>query len=347
VVIPPAPSPEPPPISRAQHLTDSLLPDERHPHVLVVDDDALIRQFLEDELVGEGYTVSIAKDGEEALEKVATDPPDLILLDVMMPKLDGFEVCRRLKSDERTILIPVVMLTALMAIAERIKSIEAGADDFLSKPHNRQELLTRVRSLLRLKRHTDELEHAETVLFSLALSVEAKDPFTNDHCDRIARYSLALGEKLGLPREYLKALQRGAILHDLGKIGVPDVILLKPGPLTDAERAVVRQHPIIGERICSPLKSLRLVLPIIRHHHERWNGTGYPDGLSGEAIPFTARILQCVDVFDALTIERPYKPAYTQEQAVAIMREEIAKGWQDPNLAEMFIALLKNGDASA
>jgi putative two-component system response regulator len=347
VVIPPAPSPEPPPTSRAQYLTDSHLPDETHPHVLVVDDDALIRQFLVDELAGEGYTVSIAKDGEEALEKVAADPPDLILLDVMMPKLDGFEVCRHLKSDERTILIPVVMLTALMAIEERIKSMDAGADDFLSKPHNRQELLTRVRSLLRLKRHTDELEHAETVLFSLALSVEAKDPFTNDHCDRMARYSLALGETLGLPREHLKALQRGAILHDLGKIGVPDVILLKPGPLTDAERTVIRQHPIIGERICSPLKSLRLVLPIIRHHHERWNGTGYPDGLAGEAIPLTARILQCVDVFDALTIERPYKPAYTQEQAVAIMREEVAKGWQDPNLAETFIALLKNGDASA
>jgi len=347
VVIPPAPSPEPPPTSRAQYLTDSHLSDERHPHVLVVDDDALIRQLLGDELVEEGYTVSIAKDGEAALEKVATDPPDLILLDVMMPKLDGFEVCRRLKSDERTILIPVVMLTALMAIEERIKSIEAGADDFLSKPHNRQELLTRVRSLLRLKRHTDELEHAETVLFSLALSVEAKDPFTNDHCDRIARYSLALGENLGLPREHLKALQRGAILHDLGKIGVPDAILLKPGPLTDAERAVIRQHPVIGERICSPLKSLRLVLPIIRHHHERWNGTGYPDGLAGEATPLTARILQCVDVFDALTIERPYKPAYTQEQAVAIMREEVAKGWQDPNLAETFMALLKNGDASA
>ncbi len=347
MVIPPAPSPEPPPTARAQYLMDSHLPDERHPHVLVVDDNALIRQFLEDELLGESYTVSTAKDGEEALEKVATDPPDLILLDVMMPKLDGFEVCRRLKADERTILIPVVMLTALMAIEERIKSIEAGADDFLTKPHNRQELLTRVRSLLRLKRHTDELEHAETVLFSLAMSVEAKDPFTNDHCYRMARYSLALGEKLGLPREHLKALQRGAILHDLGKIGVPDVILLKPGPLTDAERAVIRQHPVIGERICSPLKSLRLVLPIIRHHHERWNGTGYPDGLAGEAIPLTARILQCVDVFDALTIERPYKPAYTQEQAVAIMREEVAKGWQDPNLTETFIALLKNGDASA
>jgi putative two-component system response regulator len=313
----------------------------------VVDDDALIRQFLEDELVDEGYAVSTAQDGEEALTKVVSDSPDLILLDVMMPRLDGFEVCRRLKSDERTILIPVVMLTALAATRERIKAIEAGADDFLSKPYNRQELLTRVRSLLRLKRHTDELEHAETVLFSLALSVEAKDPFTNDHCDRIARHTLALASKLGLPPEQTKALKRGSFLHDLGKIGIPDAILLKPGPLTEAERTVVQQHPVIGERICSPLKSLRLALPIIRHHHERWDGSGYPDGLAGEAIPLTARILQCADVYDALTMQRPYKPAYTPDQAIANLREETANGWRDPNVVEIFIAVLQNNHGTA
>jgi putative two-component system response regulator len=321
-------------------LAGSLLVDEGRWRILVVDDDALHRQFLKDHLTDEGYMVSTAADGQEALDKVAADAPDLILLDVMMPTVDGYEVCRRLKSDERTILIPIVMITALKATNERIKGIEAGADDFLSKPFNRLELLTRVRSLLRLKRHTDELESAETVLFTLALSVEAKDPYTTGHCERLATYSVALGKRLGLPPDHLKALRRGGILHDLGKIAIPDHILLKPGALNESERAMMRKHPVVGERICSPLKSLHLVLPIIRHHHERWNGTGYPDGLAGEAIPLTARILQVVDVYDAFTTERPYKPAYSREQAFAIMREETAKGWWDPRIVEAFIALL-------
>ena len=339
----PSSSPPPPSALPLPGLLGSPFGDESRPRILVVDDDALIRQFLEDQLTGEGYLVSTARDGEEALAKVAADSPDLILLDVMMPKLDGFEVCRRLKSDERTILIPVVMVTALTATDQRIKGIEAGADDFLSKPYNRLELFTRVRSLLKLKRHTDELENAETVLFSLALSVEAKDPYTNGHCDRLARYSVALGKSLGLHAEQLKTLQRGGVLHDLGKVGVPESILLKPGPLNDMERAVVREHPAIGERICKPLKSLRMVLPIIRHHHERWDGSGYPDGLAGEAIPLTARIMQVADIYDAFTTERPYKRALTQEESIALMREETAKGWWDPRLVEAFINLLTNG----
>jgi putative two-component system response regulator len=313
----------------------------------VVDDSPLNRQFLQDELEDEGYQVSTAGDGEQALVIVADSAPDLILLDVMMPKMDGYETCRRLKSDERTILIPVVMVTALTAIEERIKGIEAGADDFLSKPYNQVELLTRVRSLLKLKRHTDELENAETVLFTLAMSVEAKDPYTNNHCDRLSRYSVALGKRLDLPAEQLKALHRGGILHDLGKVGVPDSILLKPGPLNEVERAVIREHPAIGERICAPLKSLRLVLPIIRHHHERWDGSGYPDGLAGDAIPLTARILQCVDIYDALRTARPYKPALSEEKTFSILREETARGWWDPNTVETFIALMSNGDTPA
>ncbi len=343
----PSPSPPPPSALPLPGLLGSPFGDESRPRILVVDDDALIRQFLEDQLTGEGYLVSTAREGEEALAKVAAEPPDLILLDVMMPKVDGFEVCRRLKSDERTILIPVVMVTALTATDQRIKGIEAGADDFLSKPYNRLELFTRVRSLLKLKRHTDELENAETVLFSLALSVEAKDPYTNGHCDRLARYSVALGKALGLHAEQLKALQRGGVLHDLGKIGVPESILLKPGPLNEVERAVVREHPAIGERICKPLKTLRTVLPIIRHHHERWDGSGYPDGLAGEAIPLTARIMQVADIYDAFTTERPYKRALTQEEAIALMREETAKGWWDLRLVEAFIGLITNGALGA
>ena len=344
--MPPVPTSTPTETLPLQGLTDSLQVEAGRSRLLVVDDNPVNRQFLEDELTDEGYLVSTAEDGEDALQKVATESPDLILLDVMMPKLDGYETCRRLKSDSRTILIPVVMVTALTATHERIKGIEAGADDFLSKPYNRLELLTRVRSLLKLKRHTDELENAETVLFTLALSVEAKDPYTNDHCGRLARLSVALGEKLGLTQEQLKALHRGGILHDLGKIGIPDAILLKPGPLNDVERAVVREHPAIGERICRPLKSLRLVLPIVRHHHERWDGSGYPDGLAGEAIPVTARALQVVDVYDALTTQRPYKPAYSHDQACAIMREETTKGWWDSGMVEAFIALISNGHAA-
>lgn len=320
---------------------DAVPVDAERSHILVVDDSTLDREMLQDALAAEGYQVQTAADGEEAMARVADQPPDVILLDVVMPRLDGFEVCRRLKSDPRTILIPVVMITSLAQTQERIHGIEVGADEFLSKPVNRQELMTRVRALLKLKRHTDELENAETVLFTLAISVEAKDPYTNGHCDRLARYSVALGKRLGLTPEDLKALHRGGVLHDVGKIGIPDSILLKPGPLTKLEREVIKTHPTIGERICAPLKSLRLVLPIIRHHHERWDGTGYPDGLAGEAIPLTARILQAVDLYDAFTTQRPYKPAYTPAQAFAIMREETAKGWWDPTMIETFIQLVQ------
>jgi len=329
------------PAPALHRLADSLPDDRARTRILVVDDSLLDCERLKDELIGEGYQVSTAQDGEEALAKVAAEAPDLILLDVIMPKVSGYEVCQQLKSDGRTILIPVVMITSLQATEERIKGIEAGADDFLAKPFNRQELLTRVRSLLKLKRHTDELENAETVLFSLALSVEAKDPYTTGHCDRLARYSVALGRKLGVSEEYLKALHRGGILHDVGKIGIPDSILLKPGQLTREERTVMQAHPVIGERICAPLKSLRLVLPIIRHHHERWDGSGYPDGLAGGAIPLTARILQVVDLFDAFTTQRPYKPAFALEQSFALMREETARGWWDTRLVETFIDLVQ------
>ncbi len=315
--------------------------DAARTRILVVDDDALVCQILRDQLESEGYQVQTARDGEEALARVAEEAPDLILLDVIMPSTDGYEVCRRLKSDPRTILIPVIMITSLQATEERIKGIESGADEFLSKPCNPQELMTRVRSLLKLKRHTDELENAETVLFTLALSVEAKDPYTNGHCDRLARYSVALGKRLDLPPEYLKALHRGGVLHDVGKIGVPDAILLKPGPLTEAERQVMQAHPVIGERICLPLKSLRLVLPIIRHHHERLDGSGYPDGLRGEQIPLTARILQTVDLYDAFTTQRPYKRACSSEKALALMREEAARGWWDLHLIDLFGGLVK------
>ena len=275
-------------------------------------------------------------DGSSALKELATTPIDLVLLDVMMPHLTGFTVCQEIKSNPETDLVPVVLITALSDKQDRLEGIKAGADDFLTRPVDRTELLARVRSLLKLKLRTDELERAESVLFSLARSIESKDPYTHGHCERLAEYSVRLGHEVGLSDEQIIALRRAGVVHDIGKVAVPDAILLKPGRLTEEEWEVIRQHPVVGERICAPLKSFRSVLPIIRHHHERYDGTGYPDKLCGEAIPIAARVLQIVDVFDALTTERPYKKAFSTADALKMMREEVGKGWWDPAIFDRF-----------
>ncbi|MBI4379670.1 MAG: response regulator [candidate division NC10 bacterium] len=315
----------------------------KRPRLLIVDDHAQNVELLTALMEAEGYEVISAADGLEALAHVAAIPPDLILLDIMMPKLDGYAVCRQLKANPETRLVPVVLLTALDAEDARILGIEVGADDFLAKPFSQAELKARVRSLLKLKTFTDELEHAGTMLLTLGRTVEAKDPYTQGHCERLAAYSDGLGRVLGLPPDDLTALDLGGALHDLGKIGIPDAILLKPAGLNEAEWVIMRQHPVIGERICLPLQSLKRVLPIIRHHHERWDGGGYPDGLSGQAIPMTARIMQVADIFDALTTERPYKPALSQAAALAALRDEVARGWRDPAVVEPFIDLMERG----
>jgi len=211
-------------------------------------------------------------------------------------------------------------------------------------PQDRAELFARVRSLLSLKAHTDELERAESVLYALARSIEGKDPYTEGHCERLAEFSARLGARVGLPEEQLTALRRAGTVHDIGKVAVPDAILLKPGPLTAEEQVIMRQHPVVGERICAPLKSFRLVLPIIRHHHERLDGSGYPDGLKCDAIPLTARVLQLVDVYDALTTERPYKCAISVPEALAMMEDEVRKGWWDRDLFAEFLQLVAESD---
>jgi putative two-component system response regulator len=266
-----------------------------------------------------------------------------VLLDVMMPLLNGFEVCEKIKSNPDTYLTPVIMITALSDKQDRVEGIKVGADDFLSRPVDRTELLARVRSLLKLKQRTDELERAESVLFSLARSIEGKDPCTHGHCERLADYSARLGEQLGLTEDQITALRRAGVVHDVGKVAVPDAILLKPGRLTPDEWTIIREHSVVGERICAPLKSFRLVLPIIRHHHEKLDGSGYPDGLRGDAIPITARILQIVDVYDALTTERPYKRAFSIADSLQTMKEEVAKGWWDPHIFEQFEQLVRSG----
>jgi putative two-component system response regulator len=308
--------------------------------VLVADDDEANRELLTGLLTGEGYHVICAEDGEAAVRAVHNGSVDLALLDVKMPGKTGFSACLAIKSRPETRLVPVVLVTGLTSTDDRIQGIMCGADDFLCKPINKHELLARVHSLLRLKEFTDELENAETVLFSLALSIEAKDRYTEGHCERLSKYSVAMAERLGLPDELRVALRRAGVVHDIGKIGVPEHILTKPGPLNDEEWKIMKQHPVIGERICAPLKSFRHVLPVIRHHHEKLDGSGYPDGLSGEQIPLTARILQIADVYDALTTERPYRTALEAQQALGVMRDEVRRGWWEGSLVDEFEAVI-------
>jgi putative two-component system response regulator len=273
---------------------------------------------------------------------VARDQPDLVLMDVMMPGLDGFETCRRLKNDPATYLVPVVLVTALNDSRDRIRGIEVGADDFLTKPVNDAELRARVWSLLRIKRYTDELDTAESVILSLALTIEARDGATDGHCQRLAKYAVRLGFELGLSNEELGALERGGFLHDIGKVGIPDSILLKPSRLTSEEFAVMKQHTAIGDRLCGELRSLRRVRPIVRSHHERLDGTGYPDGLRGTGVPLLAQIMGIVDVFDALTSWRPYKPALPAERAYDELTTEAKRGWRDPELVRTLIDLARD-----
>jgi len=314
--------------------------------ILVVDDQEPNRELLDELLTAQGFKVITVPDGASAFLELTRAEVDLVLMDVMMPNLSGFEICDKIKSDPETCLIPVVLITALSEKEDRIEGIKAGADDFLTRPVDRTELLARVRSLLRLKQRTDELERAEAVLFTLARSIEGKDPYTHGHCERLSEGSTRLGAHLGLAEDEVTALRRAGVVHDIGKVAVPDAILLKPGKLTEDEWKLMREHSVVGERICAPLKSFRLVLPIIRHHHEKLDGSGYPDGLRGDAIPMTARILQIVDVYDALTTERPYKRAFSIADAFQTMREEVDKGWWDRHIFDQFEQLIKSGTAN-
>ena len=306
--------------------------ETRQGTILVADDDEDIREPLAELLRTRGYRVIAVQDGEQAFHELCSQRVDLALLDVRMPRRTGFSVCRAMKSKAETRLVPIVLMTGLDCTEDRLQGIEAGADDFLNKPVNQIELLARVRSLVRLKHFTDELENVETVLCILARSIESKDHYTEGHCDRLSLYAVLLGEKLGLPEEQCVALRRGGIVHDIGKIAVPLSVLLKPGPLDAAERIIMEGHTIVGERICAPLKSFRDVLPIIRSHHEKQDGTGYPDHLKGGEIPLTARILQTVDIFDSLITDRPYRQMLSKAEALAIMWEETRRGWWDGEL---------------
>jgi putative two-component system response regulator len=285
----------------------------------------------------ESYDLLHVRDPEELRSVSGRRDIHLMILDSGWE--ESFACCRRLKQNPRTQLTPVLMMLRDPAIEWQIRALDSGADELIAKPFHPDLLRTRVRSMLRHKTLVDQLEQSETILFALAQAIEKKDDEMGGHCERIATFSVALGMSIGLPRQHLVALYRGSYLHDIGKVAIPDSILYKRGPLDTAEWEVMKTHTVKGEEICRSLRSLAPVLPIIRHHHERWDGSGYPDGLAGADIPLLARILQMADVYDALTMERPYKPALEPEDALAVMQAETRRGWRDPNLMASFHGL--------
>ncbi|HEX2680895.1 MAG TPA: HD domain-containing phosphohydrolase, partial [Candidatus Dormibacteraeota bacterium] len=310
---------------------------ERIPVVLVVDDGPANRELIEACLADVECNIRTAGDGPTALQAIQASPPDLVLLDVQMPGMDGYEVCRRIKSNACSRLIPVVMITSLDRTADRVMALESGADDYMTKPVDRVELVARVRSALRLKRVYDSLDSAEQVIFALAAAVEAKDPYTEAHTQRVAESARRVGARLGLPSSDLDTLYRGGIIHDIGKIGVPDSILLKPGPLDSEELTTMHLHPLIGENIVAPLRSGVDLLPIIRNHHENFDGTGYPDRMAGVNIPRLARIVSVCDAYDALISDRPYRRRLTQADALATLRAGAGRQW-DPEVVAALMA---------
>jgi len=311
-----------------------------HASILIADDDEFSARYLKRLLTREGHSVSIVRGADEVVEACIASSPDLVVLDLLAPRGHGFEVCRQLKELHGTRLIPVVIVTGQSERHDRLKGIDAGADDFLGKPFDPAELHARIRSLVKLKRYTDELESAEAVLLGLGATIEARDPSTQGHCQRLAASATRLGRSLGLDNGDIAALERGGFLHDIGKIAVPDSVLLKDGKLDPQESRVMREHPVVGDTICAGLRSLQKVRPIVRHHHERLDGTGYPDGLRNSQVPLLAQIVSIVDVFDALTTERPYRGARPHEEAFEVLSQEASRGWRDRSLVDAFVSVV-------
>jgi putative two-component system response regulator len=315
---------------------DAKAASQRIPVVLVVDDNEANRELIKACLQGVECQVRMADNGMAALRAVLESPPDLVLLDVQMPGMDGYEVCERIKGRQQSKPLPVVMITALDQKTDRVRALASGADDYMSKPVDRIELVARVRSALRLKRVYDSLDGAEQVIYALATAVEAKDPFTEAHTQRVAESARRIGARMALAEEDLDALYRGGIVHDIGKIGIPDHILLKPGELDLEERARMHLHPIIGENIIAPLQSDSDLLSMVRHHHENYDGSGYPDRLAGDRIPLLARILSVCDAYDALTSDRPYRLGRSPAAAIAVLRQGAGHQW-DPRIVHLVV----------
>jgi putative two-component system response regulator len=311
--------------------------------ILLVDNDDVSARFLQRWLTREGHAVTAVRSAADALQASRVRRPDLILLDLVAQGA-GFKLCRQLKEEPATRLIPIVIVTSESDRADRLRGLDAGADDFLIKPFDPAELRARIRSLVRLKRYTDELESAEAIILGLGATIEARDPCTRGHCQRLAKYATTLGEALALDRADLSALERGAFLHDIGKIAVPDSVLLKHGKLDPMETRVMREHPLVGDALCAGLRSLTAVRPIVRHHHERLDGSGYPDGLRNGAVPLLAQIVAVVDVYDALTSERPYHAPIDRHRAFEMLADEVEKGWRDRELVNAFVRVAQRED---
>ena len=315
---------------------------DQAPRILLVDDEPKNIKLLEAFLVPFKYEILKADNGEDALSIISRTQVDMVLLDVMMPRMDGYEVCRRIKDSENTRMIPVIMITALDDTEARVKAIEFGADDFITKPPNRIELQARVKSLIKVKNLNSSLTSLESVLFSLANTVEAKDEYTRGHTRRVSELAVALGKKMGLSAKDINEIKIGGIVHDVGKIGVPKAIINKPGRLEPEEFEIMKTHPYIGYKICLPLKkSLGIVLEIIHYHHEKLDGSGYPIGLKGGDIPVGAKVMTVADIYDALTSDRPYRKAMSQEKALAILCQEADEGKLDKQIVEYLIEITK------
>jgi len=309
-------------------------------HILIVDADPDSRCEITSILADLHHELIEADSTDSALEAIAEQELDLILIHMNAPEMGGIAFCEAIREAASTQLIPVFIHASEADQEMEARAIMAGADEFLVAPFTPNTFRARVHASLRHKAMLESLDDSESVLFSLAKSVEDRDPDLGQHCQRLAVMAAAMGIAIGLPPAAVRSLQRGGYVHDIGKIGIPDRILFKAGPLTAEEWVIMKSHAERGERTCAYMKSMAPVLPIIRHHHERWDGSGYPDGLKGEQIPLLARILQVVDIYDALTTERPYKRAYSPEEAMLIIREETRKGWRDPVLVEVFADLL-------
>lgn len=311
--------------------------------VLIVDDEAANRKLVRAALEAKGYSITEAANGNEALASIAINPPDLVLLDIQMPVCDGYEALRRLKGSNLTRLIPVVMLTGMGELCSKIRAVEVGADGYLVKPFNLAELCALVKSLVSLKRYTDEMEHVTTVLHSMARIVEHRDAYTGNHCDRVGFLASSVADKMGFGPEHLKTLSLAGSFHDLGKIAIPDAILRKTGRLTGAEFDIMKTHSAIGAGLVRPLRSLAAVVPLIHHHHERLDGSGYPDGLSGSRVPMIVRILTVSDIYDALATERPYKKALPPDTCMKTLRNEAERGWWDRDVVEVLAGIITAG----
>lgn len=309
--------------------------------ILIVDENPLSRMIVHDFLSLEDYEV-IELDGMDPIfEDIVRQQPDLILLDGMMRRVDSFDLCRQLKRNHLTANIPIVFTTLTDSRSERIKAIEAGGSDVLLKPLNRIELSTRVKSLINQKCLNDGLNPTEQLLLTIAKAVDSR-AVTKGGSIRVASLVRSFGRYLSLSAAEIENLAFSAHLHDIGTIAIPDAVMLKAGELTTEEKEIIRQHVSLGEEICQPLRNRSGVLPIVRHHHERWDGSGYPDGLSGETIPYLAQIFQVIDIYDALTSDRPHKRAYSPHEALQIMYQEAQKGWRNPDLIDQFTIFIRS-----